>query len=203
MYNANKPATSELPSTIQLLRSTVLALMVAVVILLTIILPAEYALDPTGAGRLLGLLEMGEIKTQLAKEAAADKLAVAEPVVAEPVVAEPVVAKPVVSGPPWRDEIRIILTPGQGAEVKLVMQQGETAVFSWVSVGGPVNFDLHGDASGRSISYEKGRGVSQAYGDLVAEFTGNHGWFFRNRNKREVTVVLSTRGAYAAMKRVL
>lgn len=193
MYNANKPATSELPSTIQLLRSTVLALMVAVVILLTIILPAEYALDPTGAGRLLGLLEMGEIKTQLAEEAAADKLA----------VAEPVVAKPMVSGPPWRDEIRIILTPGQGAEVKLVMQQGETAVFSWVSEGGPVNFDLHGDASGRSISYEKGRGVSQAYGDLVAEFTGNHGWFFRNRNKREVTVVLSTRGAYAAMKRVL
>ncbi len=83
MYNANKPVNSELPSTVQLLRSTVLALIAAVVILLTIVLPAEYALDPTGAGRLLGLLEMGEIKSQLAEEAAADRLRVEQPVLAE------------------------------------------------------------------------------------------------------------------------
>ena len=201
MYNANKPVNSELPSTVQLLRSTVLALIAAVVILLTIVLPAEYALDPTGAGRLLGLLEMGEIKSQLAEEAAADRLRVEQPVLAESVVAEPVINAPEVIV--WRDEIRIPLIPGQGAEVKLVMQQGETAAYAWIAEGGPVNFDLHGDARGRSISYEKGRGVPQAEGELVAEFTGNHGWFFRNRNQHDVTVILSTRGAYAEMQRVL
>jgi hypothetical protein len=36
-------------------------------------MPSEYGIDPTGVGRLLGLKQMGEIKTQLAEEAATDK----------------------------------------------------------------------------------------------------------------------------------
>ena len=43
-------------------------------LLVTVVLPAEYGIDPTGAGRLLGLNEMGEIKTQLHQEAEADRL---------------------------------------------------------------------------------------------------------------------------------
>lgn len=49
--------------------------------------------------------------------------------------------------------------------------------------GGWVNFDTHGDDGGRSISYEKGRNVSSGDGSLVAEFTGNHGWYRRNRGQ--------------------
>jgi len=45
---------------------------VALLLLVTVVLPAEYGVDPTGIGRVLGLTEMGEIKVQLAKEAAAD-----------------------------------------------------------------------------------------------------------------------------------
>ena len=65
----------ELPSTAQLVRSTALAAASAVVLLLTVVLPAEYGVDPTGIGRLLGLTEMGEIKTRLAREAAEDAAA--------------------------------------------------------------------------------------------------------------------------------
>ena len=36
--------------------------------------PSEYGIDPTGLGGLLGLAEMGEIKSQLAEEAEADLL---------------------------------------------------------------------------------------------------------------------------------
>lgn len=42
MYNANKPNLDELPSSPQLIRSTIVAALVAVVLLVTIILPAEY-----------------------------------------------------------------------------------------------------------------------------------------------------------------
>ena len=49
-------------------------------ILIAIVLPSEYAIDPTGIGRALGLTEMGEIKTQLAEEAAADAALDAEKV---------------------------------------------------------------------------------------------------------------------------
>lgn len=211
MYNAHKPEKSELPSSAQLLRSTLLALIAAIVILVTVILPAEYALDPTGIGRQLGLTQMGEIKEQLAAEAEADRRMKQNEMVAD---AAEMVAKNVVVNVPepapevspaevWRDEIRIDLSPGQGAEVKLVMKQGEVAEFYWISDGGPVNFDLHGDGKGRSISYEKGRGVPEVEGELTAEFTGNHGWFFRNRNKKDVAVTLFTKGEYSSMKRVL
>ena len=75
MYNSDIPTRAELPTSAQLLRSTAIAIVAAAGILVTIVLPAEYAIDPTGIGRMLKLTEMGEIKTQLAEEAAADRAA--------------------------------------------------------------------------------------------------------------------------------
>jgi tetratricopeptide (TPR) repeat protein len=72
MYNTDMPGRAELPTTHQLIRSTLIALVTAAALLVTVVLPAEYAVDPTGAGRLLGLTQMGEIKQQLAEEAEAD-----------------------------------------------------------------------------------------------------------------------------------
>ncbi|WP_231125675.1 hypothetical protein [Vreelandella piezotolerans] len=95
------------------------------------------------------------------------------------------------------------LTPGEGTEYKLTMQEGAVATFAWVSEGGPVNFDTHGDGNGNSISYEKGRGVPEDEGELEAAFTGNHGWFFRNRNDNDVTIVLRVGGDYGELKQML
>jgi len=146
MYNNAKPELNELPSARKLLRSTVAALLVAIVLLVAVVLPAEYALDPTGAGRMLGLTEMGEIKRQLASEAAADAAqdaatgdapanasAIAPP--AAPAVPETPVAAPAEA---WQDEMQVVLQPGQGAEIKLAMKAGEQAQFSWVVQGGAV-----------------------------------------------------------------
>ena len=65
----------ELPSSRSLMRSTLIALGIAVLLLTTVVLPAEYGIDPTGAGRVLGLTQMGEIKVRLAREAAEDAAA--------------------------------------------------------------------------------------------------------------------------------
>jgi hypothetical protein len=70
MYNNDLPTRAELPSTIKLLQSTLVAAIVALVLLITTVMPSEFGIDPTGVGRLLGLKKMGEIKTQLAEEAA-------------------------------------------------------------------------------------------------------------------------------------
>ncbi|EHD0107108.1 transmembrane anchor protein [Vibrio parahaemolyticus] len=220
MYNTDMPNRAELPTTKQLVRSTFIALGTAIVVLITVILPAEYAVDPTGIGRALGLTEMGEIKTQLAQEAEEDQeksemVSVVKAVENEPVKAEPeaISLQPEVTSPQpevdvasesvWKDKIMLSLKPGQGAEVKLVMEKGQIAQFEWTSKGGPVNYDTHGDGNGNSISYEKGRGVPNDQGELEAAFTGNHGWFFRNRNDKIVMVILKTNGDYAEMKRVL
>ena len=223
MYNTNRPNREELPSTAKLIRSTIIAAIVALVLLVTVVMPAEYALDPTGAGRVLGLTEMGEIKEQLAEEAAADAAAqmvavqpqteAPAPASVEPAAtaeaapeAEPAPEEPApatADETEWKDEVRFVLTPGQGTEFKLTMNEGAIARFSWESEGGPVNFDTHGDGGGRSISYEKGRGVPEDEGELEAAFTGNHGWFFRNRNNNDVTVVLRTGGDYGNLKKML
>lgn len=55
-----------------------------------------------------------------------------------------------------RHEANFTLNPGQGIEIKLVMETGAHANFAWASAGGPVNFDTHGDGEGDlKISYEK------------------------------------------------
>ena len=100
----------------------------------------------------------------------------------------------------WRDEVSYSLAPGEGIEVKLVMQEGQTARFEWTANGSVVNYDTHGDGSGQKISYEQGRGVPDQTGELTAAFTGNHGWFWRNRTDAPVTVTLRTAGDYAEMK---
>ena len=210
MYNSNTPLPAELPSSRQLLRSTLLAAVSAAVLLIAVVLPAEYGIDPTGIGRVLRLTEMGEIKQQLAAQAETD--ATAPPAAALPAPTAPALpAAPQVPAPvaeaaqpaPWRDEMSVTLTPGEGTEIKLRMQEGDKADYSWVVQGGAVNFDTHGDGGGRSISYEKGRGVPADEGELVAAFTGNHGWYWRNRGQANVTLVLRTRGTYSDIKRAI
>jgi len=75
MHNSNIPEDRELPSTQKLLKSTIIALITAIVLLITVVMPAEYGVDPTGVGNILGLKRMGEIKQALAAELAADEAA--------------------------------------------------------------------------------------------------------------------------------
>ena len=206
MYNSEPPSQAELPSSNQLIKSTILAAIAAIVILFTVVLPAEYGIDPTGVGKLLRLTEMGQVKQQLAEEAAADAagLLTTETPDVDNVTEKAVnatIADTTVTNGQWRDEIPFTLTPGEGTEIKLKMSEGDKANYSWAVTGGEVNFDTHGDALGKSISYEKGRGVASDEGVLEAAFTGNHGWFWRNRGQSDVQVVLRTSGEYSSIKK--
>ena len=215
MYNTPKPNLEDLPTSAQLLRSTGIAIAAAAVILVTVVLPAEYNVDPTGVGGVLGLTEMGEIKAQLAEEAEADRLMM-EQEAAQPqsslspgildtvfglLVGTAHAQEAAAAVPAWTDEITFTLEPGQGTEIKRVMQEGGVAQYDWAVTGGVVNYDTHGDGGGNATSYEKGRAVEADAGDLTAAFTGNHGWFWRNRGDTPVSVTLRVAGAYSEVKR--
>ena len=45
--------------------------------------------------------------------------------------------------------------------------------------------------------------VPAAEGVLEAGFDGKHGWFWRNRGKTDVTVILKTDGEYTEIKRMM
>jgi hypothetical protein len=218
MFNSKLPTQSELPTSRQLLRSTVLALIAAAVLLVTVVMPAEYAIDPTGAGRLLGLTQMAEVKLQLAEEAAADVAApvadaapvtpAAVEIVPEPVVMAPAVPEPVApEAKGQKHEMSLSLAPGQGAEIKVEMLKGTQVTYYWTANGGVVNYDTHGDPYNAPREfyhgYGKGRATPEDKGVLEAAFDGHHGWFWRNRTNKPVTVTLRTEGEYIAIKRVI
>ncbi len=200
MNNAHKPELEDLPSPERLIRSSIVAAVCGLIILVTVVLPAEYAIDPTGAGRVLGLTEMGEIKRELAEEAQRDEdlhhhdqsssgfdglisrvlgLAYAEDL--------------------WRDEVVFTLSPGESAEIKLKMAEGDSTQYLWSASGGRINFDLHAHGNGESISYERGRGEISGEGSFTAPFAGDHGWFWRNRDDADVTITLQLGGSYESL----
>lgn len=205
MFNAKKPDLSDLPTTAQLVRSTIIAAAAALVLLVTVVLPAEFGIDPTRIGSLLGLTEMGEIKEQLHQEADEERKSQEQK---QSSVLDQLMglfistARAQENSFEIRDTTSLTLMPGEGAEIKLVMKKGEIASYRWSAGGSKLNYDLHGDAKGKQIRYQKGRGVPGDEGDLTAAFDGNHGWFWRNRTKSDVTMTLEVGGAYEKMKRI-
>lgn len=214
MFNTPLPTVNELPSTRKLVRSTVIALLTAVVLLVTVVMPSEYAVDPTGVGRALGLTQMGELKIILAQEALADAVppqpATLAPAPASQVAqAEPVatpVTPPVATPPPAlkTNQMSVTLKPGEGTEIKLKVLKGKTVSYEWTAAGGPVNYDTHGEPyngeKGYFHSYTKGKQVKSDKGEFTAIFDGTHGWFWRNRSNSDVTISLRTAGDYLSVK---
>lgn len=224
MHNSNIPEDRELPTTEKLLKSTVIAVLSAMVLLITVVMPAEYGVDPTGIGNMLGLKRMGEIKTSLAAEVAADEEAHAAEQFANaeedhahgpdththddeaaPVAIVEAAEEEHAHGPETHtheavaiDNMTVTLAPNEGKEVKVTMEKGKTVSYKWVSSFGNVTFDAHGDSSALNIdyhSYKKGQNSSDD-GTITAEFDGKHGWFWRNRNASPVTIQLEVTGEY-------
>jgi len=204
MFNSQRPQLEDLPTTRQLLGATAFAVAASAVILTTIVLPSEYAIDPTGLGRTFGLMQMGEIKTQLAEEAAIDAAA---PALAPAPAAPALVAngQPNASTLAGKSEtMQLTLAPGEGAEIKAVMEEGARVAFEWSVAGGHVNFDTHADAPGIPYhGYGKGQQSTGEQGELVAAFDGSHGWFWRNRSEGTVTVTLRVDGEFSELRRVV
>ena len=202
MFNAKQPIEKDLPSSAQLLKSTIIAIIVIVILFVMVILPAEYGTDPTGVGKLLGLKEMGDIKMSLLEESQNESLQESEPfsIDTDSVEAEKI------SNTINEDVVEITIEPGKAIEIKLEMKIGDVVQYEWRTIKGGLNYNLHGDGykgSKKSINYKKGRMVPSDSGELKAEFDGYHGWFWRNREKFSVTVILQTSGDYIRIKQML
>ena len=222
MYNSDIPSRAELPSAERLLRSTLIALVTAMILLFTVVLPSEYGIDPTGVGRMLGLTAMGEIKQQLLEEAEQEATLATSTEPAEVVVTPPVpdtdmsapelvtadASQPseslAVAETAWDDTLVIQLEPGEAAEVKVQMTAGAKLVFEWIADPGHLNSTWHGNGTaGEKATYRNGRAENFREGELIPSFDGRHGWFWRNRSNDTVTLTLNVRGNYSSIKRVL
>ena len=194
MFNTHKQSENDLPTSSQLLKSTIVAICVGCALLILIVLPAEYGTDPTGVGELLGLKKMGEIKTRLKQDFLKENIGAKDELMVESE-----------TGKGNQDVMEFVIAPDEAIEIKLEMKKGSIAKYNWTTKNGGLNYNLHGDGhkgSQKSISYKKGRMTSSDSGEFKSEFDGYHGWFWRNRNNESVTVTLETFGDYILIKRM-
>ncbi|BBB26265.1 hypothetical protein [Amphritea japonica] len=181
------------PSTMTLIKATVLAAIAGIIILITTILPAEYGVDPTGLGEKLGLAKLHNEPVIESK----DSVLLSAPSASSSGIPVPPIW---ISTTAYRsDEISLILQPGKGAEIKARMKVGESFVFNWKAEGGDLYFDMHGEkinAGDEFTSYWLERARSSASGAFEAPFEGTHGWYWQNNSSTPVTIHLETSGFY-------
>ena len=179
-----------LPSRRQLAITTALALLVAAAILVAVVLPAEYGIDPLGTGNALGLT------------------ALSRPAKREPPPSLPAGSdlKPTVVGPvgqysaPFKvDRVQFTLGPYDYVEYKYHLVEGGQMVFSW-KASEPVINDFHGELNAdpdKVTSFDTSN-WQEAHGAFTAPFTGIHGWYWENPTGKPVTVTLQTSGFYGS-----
>jgi hypothetical protein len=181
------------PSLATLVQTTLIALVVAGVLLVTVVLPAEYAIDPIGTGRWLGLTEI-----------AAPTIAV------EPVKSGGAALTPIQKGPLGEysaefafDVFEVTLQPYEYIEYKYRLERGATMLYSWTA-SAPVIHDFHGErqegatqAGPAEESFDK-QNRRQARGTFAAPFAGIHGWYWENPGAEPITIRLTSSGFYSA-----
>jgi hypothetical protein len=181
----------------KIFQATLIAMAVAAVLLVTAILPAEYGIDPLGAGKALGL-------TGLAQAGTGTAAAPAGPVIEAPTIKGTFVEQP--KGYKI-DSREIKLASGDGVEIKYHMEKGAGMVYSWsASPKENIFYEFHGEPDVKPAgagedyyeSYELDDkvGKPESYGSFTAPNTGIHGWFWENQTGVPVTIKLVTAGFY-------
>ena len=169
---SNDPARNVL-SVRGIVLATLGAAAVAFALLIAVVAPAEYGYDPTGLGKRLGMDRLFTASHSASVLWRAD-------------------------GARRSDTATVVIPAGEGVEVKAEMVAGQQLLYSWASEGGPVFLEIHGDPTGGDpySSYETLLSIQSGEGGLTAPFDGSHGWYFRNDNATDVTVVVETEGYY-------
>jgi hypothetical protein len=170
--SAPRPVGVTTPSVRKILLATAVAAVVAAIILVVAVLPAEYGIDPLGTGRLLGLTDLaGASAGAITRQDAAYKTNTAS----------------------------FELGPYEFVEFKYRLEQGATMIYSW-SATGPVIYDFHSEPDGAPAGYAESFDKAQtpaAHGSYKAPFSGIHGWFWENPGTKVVTITLTTAGFYS------
>ena len=168
------------PSKRKIALATLVALVVAGVVLVTAVLPAEYGLDPLGVGEALGLVVLS------------DEVVGEIPVRADGILAQP---RPYVL-----DERVFEIAPGGEIEYKYRLEAGRSMVYSW-TVNNFVRSEMHSEADGAPEGtaefFEVEESTLGRHGTYTAPFPGIHGWYWRNDSNQTVTLTLRAAGFFS------
>ena len=145
------------------------SLLVAFLVFVGAVLPAERGVDPIGTGELFGLLALAQVVAITAEE---DEYRI--------------------------DAYELPVGPGEWVEYTYRIQEGGTMVYSWTATG-LLEYNFHSAPDGAPPGYAESFDAQEndvAHGSYVAPFTGVHGWYWENAGAEEVTITLDTAGFY-------
>jgi hypothetical protein len=172
--------TPHVVSTKTLVKSTIFATIIAAVVFVCFILPAEYNIDPTHIGHRLGL-------TALASHD--DALTETETGIA-------------VATERGQEVIEVIVPAGKGIEYKFQMGRYDKMTYEWLTDDEPLYFDLHGEPEGDTTGYFESYAIAtlaEMKGSFTAPFEGSHGWYWKNESDKPIAIQLIIKGQYTVI----
>jgi len=159
----------------KLFKYTLFSIIFAAIALITLILPAEYNIDPTGVGEKLGLTVFNNANATDTNKALTKTTQNAT------------------------ETIEVIVPAGRGVEYKFTMEQYQKLTYEWQTDSAALYFDLHGEPKGDTTGYFESYAIAtldEMKGSFTAPFAGSHGWYWKNTSKTPVTVQLIVNGEY-------
>jgi hypothetical protein len=181
------------PSKGALAKATGIALLVALLLLFTAVLPAEYGYDPLKTGKLLGLTGISQAEPKPVKGAAPTPIAGQSVYTPQPKIYKV-------------DSEDFTLRPGEGVEMKYHMLKGAGMVYGW-KADAKLTYEFHGEPDQKpnkdyfeSYDLDDKVGKESSYGSFTAPTTGIHGWFFKNSGTKEVSFHLTVAGFFDSAK---
>ena len=194
----------------QLIKYFIYSILIGGLVLVTAVLPAEYNIDLLGTGELFGFSRLyTEPDTEtIGTENAPLKF---KKLTIEESGSGPEVPVPAeVNSPPPTEQyalredsdIKVVVPAGKGIEYKFKMLKHGSTKYEWYTDGSILYSDMHGELLLENPPEDEFiESYAEAYsnnmtGTLLAPFEGIHGWYFRNKNKEDVTVNIKLKGQY-------
>jgi hypothetical protein len=171
-----------------LIIATISAVIISVLIYFTVILPAEYNVDPTGIGKKLGLTVLSEPVTESIVANAVESQGVNKTSTTED------------SFEFREDTVMITVPANKGIEYKFNLKEFGNLSYEWnTNDASNIYFDFHGEPAGDTTGYFESFTIAttnQMQGSATVPFDGSHGWYWKNTTDQDVSIELITSGNY-------
>jgi hypothetical protein len=185
----------------------------AAVLLIAVILPAEYGIDPTGFGRLTSISALSENVPAPARDFGQTMVFnIEEYDPAAEQIEQSIQGLIRLEEKPFLAEtIDLKIEDFGEIEHKFIMPADTTLLYSWEVLdakGDGDFFEFHGHPSsadapnypeGFEQAYSKGEGTTQS-GSFTTPFPGYHGWYLMNLEEGPITVRLQVSGYWQEHK---
>jgi hypothetical protein len=200
----------------RIIKALVLAMSIGAAVSVIAVLPAEYGIDPTGLGKILGFSKLFQ-----PNETGGDNMIAESPqqsiklLKLEDAGSGPGVKKPIeASDPPpgmqyeiREDSVTITIPGGKGLEYKVLLLKHGALKYEWTIDKGIMFFDFHGEVKEQNppedVFYESYT-VAYAHnmiGTFLSPFEGRHGWYFKNSGEADRTVSIRLKGEYRLLEK--